>query len=467
LSNALEVMADAGMREFASPSRRSDQTDDYELPLLVSLSLGWLRLPCIEHFDIQPAGNTKEAFREGNSRMKRLGCILALALAVTALVPIAFGQECGPGEGAALRAILKDKKLAQENPDEFNWRVLALISTPVKSRPFVASNHQTLTPNNVLWETWADDAYTFPRHPDTHRRPTWCGRNSNIELQPDPLMKFFVERPVEHELIGGGFQDATAPPDSSGEEVRRNKDSFQFIMNNGLWYQEGLAKAGFDAQGKRRKTTLKFPGGSIEIKAFWMTISDSQKGSYHWNYGHNGKLYGLHSLHIITKTLDHWTWATWEHIDNVPRCDVIGCFDSFGSIPHVVPSGEVPAQGYPPGQLTPELLKVLRHAGVRPEWQNYRLKGSQVDPLNRQLLGNSIMEGKYLSTGSCISCHSRASIRCTGQADSQLGFNPDHTGPNGVLEQLPADEYATGFVWAFFLAKPVNPNSVSCQPAAQ
>jgi hypothetical protein len=399
--------------------------------------------------------------------MKRLASILVFAWTATAVIPAAFAQGCGPGEGAALRALLKNRTLAQQNPDEFNWRMLALISTPVTSEPFVASNRQTLTHNNVLWETWADDAYTFPSNPDPKKKPSWCGRNSTIQLAPDPLINLLAERPAEDPLIGGGFQNATTPPNISGEEVRRNKVAFQFIMDNDLWYQEGLAKAGFDAQGKRRETTLAFPDGSIEIKAFWMKISEAQKSSFHWNYGQNGNLYGLLSLHIITRTLDHWTWATWEHIDNIRRCDVIGCFDSYGSTPHVVPLGEMPLHSYPPGQLTPELLTVLGDAGVRPEWQNYRLKGSQVDPLNRRLLGNSMMEGNYLSTGSCISCHSRASIRCNGQADSQLGLNPDHTGPNGALEQLPADEYATGFVWAFFLAKPVNPNGVSCKPATQ
>jgi hypothetical protein len=403
--------------------------------------------------------------------MSILKCIFSLALVALAIAPTAMSQGCGPIESSALRALLKDTKLAREHPDEFNWKVFALISYPVKSKPFVANNHQTLLPNNVLWETWADDDYTFPSSPNPKIRRTWCGRNSTIQLSPDPLAKFFEKRLLEVDArlsdvdtIGGGFQNATGPDAFGGEEVRRNKTAFTFIAGHNLWYQEGLARSGFDAQGKMRKAPLNFPKGSIEIKAVWKTIFESQKGTYHWNYGQNGQLYGLLSLHIITKTLDKWTWATWEHVDNLRRCDEIGCSDSYGSQPAIVPSAEALGHAYPPGNLTPNVLKLFRDAGVKPEWQNYRLKGSQVDPMNKRYLGNTQMEGSYLPTASCISCHARASVRCNGQTDVQLGLNADKTGPNGSLDTLPSDQYPTDFVWAFFLAKPVNPNRKSCLP---
>jgi hypothetical protein len=45
---------------------------------------------------------------------------------------------------------------------------------------------------------------------------------------------------------------------------------------------------------------------------------------YHVNSA-GGKQYALVSMHVISKMVPNWTWATFEHKDNPGRCDVIGC----------------------------------------------------------------------------------------------------------------------------------------------
>src|SRR5262249_10687660 len=131
-------------------------------------------------------------------------------------------------------------------------------------------------------------------------------------------------------------------PLGQNEEVRRNKATFDFIISNGLWYTEGIRKF-FGAGG-----SVVFPSDSIEIKAHWKPIQESDKSRFHWNVDSNGKLFGLTALHIISKTIPNWTWATFEHVDNLGRCDVIGCNDAFGAQDKFVPPATKVDQPYAP-----------------------------------------------------------------------------------------------------------------------
>ena len=109
--------------------------------------------------------------------------------------------------------------------------------------------------------------------------------------------------------------------------MRRNKASFDFIISNNLWYTQGLAAA------FTLGNTINFPVNAIEVKARWIPIQQSQKSQFHWNYDSTGTLYGLVALHVMTKALPNWLWATWEWSGNAGRCDYIGCNDSFGVTP--------------------------------------------------------------------------------------------------------------------------------------
>ena len=122
-----------------------------------------------------------------------------------------------------------------------------------------------------------------------------------------------------------------------GEETRRNKPDFDFIVQNNLFKVSGLRTA-FDA-GK----PIAFPVNSIEVKANWVEVGRLKEfngfsgtpieaaAAYHVN-STGGKQYALVSFHIISRLVPNWTWATFEHEDNPGRCDVIGCKDSFGAV---------------------------------------------------------------------------------------------------------------------------------------
>ena len=170
----------------------------------------------------------------------------------------------------------------------------------------------------------------------------------------------------------------------------------------------------------------------------------------------------LLSFHISTKDVPQWMWATFEHVNNPGRCDFTGCNDSFG---YESPDANRPAgtaanftaphsrsdqlgqattifslgEPYPSGPISTALKPLFEATGIGTTdqkaleptpsdkgWLSYRLKGTQVNFTNMMgrptRLGNSVTEGGFMATSSCVSCHARASIMVpAGQ--------PDHTAP--------------------------------------
>lgn len=110
-------------------------------------------------------------------------------------------------------------------------------------------------------------------------------------------------------------------------------------------------------------------------------------------------------------------------------------------------------------------------------WRSYRLKGSQTeftDSMGRTtLLGNSVTEGGFMGTSSCIGCHSRAASGDKGPIPPPLGVFVNELSETGYGQShrgIPvADWYhrsgqppalqalQTDFVWGFLAANCVTP----------
>jgi hypothetical protein len=303
------------------------------------------------------------------------------------------------------------------NPDKFNWQQFVIIN---KNAGIAAH------PSDSVWETWASDADTFPNPASmpSGAKPVWPDPNAACTKTLHPSFQRILSKRSE-----GTITPDLLPVDiNGGEEVRRNKDTFDFIINSGYWTRDGLKKA--FANG----TIISAPITSIEIKANWVPANDGDESNFHVNTDCQNKKFKLVALHLITKALPNWTWATFEHVDNVGRCDFIGCRDSFGSQTTLTPPNREPSGnkslilGKTYGasatcDKTPALLKLFSDAGLDAKvWSNYCLKGSQVDfataagePIR---LGNSITEAGFVSTSSCMTCHVRASVN--GEGKNQL-----------------------------------------------
>lgn len=318
--------------------------------------------------------------------------------------------------------------LAMNNPDQFNWEVFARVCRKAATQSPVPGTNATT--NNALWETWADDPYTFPSNPDPKNPPKFpADQQVNIKrLVPSTqqtLRNHLLKRPAIAMVSLGGE-----------EEVRRNKESFDFIIQNNLWYKEGQAENFSKRTANGNYTPIAFPTGAIEVKAMWKKIQEADKPNFHWNYDADGVLYGMTAFHIMTKAIPNWTWATWEWVGNPGRCADMGCHDAFG----VTPANVDPHPGatglhspattdttYPAGELTAELLQLFKRYGLGDEWKNYRLKGSQIDWTDATgrptFVGNSITENGFVNTSSCLTCHANASFDKKGDYNPSLGFD--------------------------------------------
>jgi hypothetical protein len=313
--------------------------------------------------------------------------------------------------------------LAIHHPDLLAWKLFIEINAP--------ANNGT---NDVVWETWASDDETFPAQPDPAKPPPWPGPRSRIKTLRPPVK-------LTRMKLTPGQKAPQIAPNGNTEEVRRNKETFDFIMANHLWYLQGLTAA-FAAGNP-----IDFPTPSIEVKARWKPIAEADKPRFHWNVDKSGKLFGLIALHISSKTLPNWFWATFEHVDNPDRGAVLGCQDSFGVTPPRTCNATV----------SEHLKKLFAEANFGSRWLNYRLDGTQTEFLDStgrpNRMGNSIIEDGAVAQSSCVTCHAMARVDASkigdfqfvvGAPDPALFYNPD-----GTRKSLQLD-----FVWGFLFAKP-------------
>ncbi len=230
--------------------------------------------------------------------------------------------------------------------------------------------------------------------------------------------------------------------------------TFDFIVQNNLYKVSGL-RAAF---GK----TISFPVDSIEVKANWIPVADVPAFTlnrvtpadvpqvFHVNTGSDGKQYALIAMHVISKLVPNWTWATFEHQLNPARCDILGCKDAFGAAqPNVAPNRQA-GRGYPPCAKTAALTTMINAAKWDPAYVNYCLKGSQTDQVDNTGLdirvGNSITEEGFVDRASCMTCHGRAGWDRNGQATSKAGFD----GPLAPLGPINPIWY-----WSFHASPPI------------
>lgn len=350
-----------------------------------------------------------------------LGCVLVplVVSAADAPVPVPSGVVVSHQQPP----IGSDAALAASFPDKYAWKLFLSI---VQKAPQQVPVGNGLATNDAIWETWPDDAWTFPTNPDPAHPPQWP---SGTAKPAKRLAKGFAAHGLAKAKTSAA-KPGVGPdvPDSGGEEVRRNRATFEYVVKNNLWFQEGL-QAFFQRAAASSNlvqfasNSLNFPIDAIEVKGNWVPILESQKSQYHWNRNADGQILGLVAMHITSKALPNWFWCTFEWTGNPGRGDYIGIHDSFGlKQPHTPSNTDQLNQVYPAGDLTPELLAQFKAAGLEgewaDEWQHYRLKGSQIDftdATGRPLvLGNSVTEAGFVPTASCITCHARAAVTSAG-----------------------------------------------------
>lgn len=303
---------------------------------------------------------------------------------------------------------------AVNSPDEVAWSLFLQVNQPTSS-------------GASTFETWASDTETFKPN------PTWPTGVVTLKLHA-PVIPALGKA---MKLKGAAFHIELAPGAGSGisEETRRNKPAFDFIVTNKLFSKSGLAAA----FGK----TVSFPVESLEVKANWLPVSDvphftlnrvaaADVGKFfHISSDAAGNKYALLSMHVISKQVPNWTWATFENQFNPSRCDILGCRDNFGATKPVVSPNASAGSGYPPCEKTDELRQMFKNVNADSVFVSYCLKGAQVDFTDNTGLairvGNSITENGFVQYSSCITCHSSAGWDNVGAMVHSAGF----FGPGG------------------------------------
>ncbi|PKA38775.1 hypothetical protein CWR43_36400 [Rhizobium sullae] len=164
----------------------------------------------------------------------------------------------------------------------------------------------------------------------------------------------------------------------------------------------------------------------MEVKANWVPADEVDSADYYVSEAPDGKKYALIAMHISSKVLPNWTWATFEHQNNPGRCDYTGCHDAYGAVVADVDANDVPDRPYSACAKNDALKAMMGSAGLSPVWEHYCLKGSQTDFVSATglptHLGNSVTEAGFADTSSCITCHARAAVNAKGIKTTPAGF---------------------------------------------
>lgn len=330
--------------------------------------------------------------------------VAALALcAASAVAADAASNVPGAGENAAFDA-----------PARLAWRQFVWANAPVAPAGPAGAPA-------VLWESWAAAEEVFA---DPHAVPQWPSTVASAGTEPGLL---------QQALLTAVLDDGTPPDErwprlavahatAERGEVRFNRTAFDWIVLKQLWYLEGQQNW-FDLHAAGQPVDVDFPGGSVLVKAAWKPIGEGETGRFHWRR-ENGRLLGLTALHLTSKILPGWFWATFEHVDNPGRA-AVAHRDPFG-----LDGGEPSAA----------LLALMREAGLDPAvWANYRLDGTQTEYIDLAgapiVLANSVIEAGFTALSSCRTCHVRATI---GERGQRLPFATVVGAPEPAWFETPA-----------------------------
>jgi len=300
---------------------------------------------------------------------------------------------------------------------------------------------------------------------------------------------------------------------------------------NGLAHKFKTQKDAINSNAPYRPVgvRIEYPIGSVMFKSDWLYEAEAKKLGMHNNSEHpyitqymkspvgdndsHRFREGIHYLVAITaasKDLPSWHWYAIEHVDNPGRCDYTGCNDSYGyTTANVIPKGFaknftkplmqsdglksaspifVTGEVYQSGKINPELNTIYKKLGIaitnnknpkQPSignraWLSYRLKGTQTEFVTvdgvKTVMGNSVTEGGFVNSSSCMTCHSQASVNAAGRPgvnsigfSSQLNLFGYPRSTNGVPH--PDWFYQTGtntpqavqtdFVWGILFAQDI------------
>jgi hypothetical protein len=257
----------------------------------------------------------------------------------------------------------------------------------------------------VVWQTWKTGPEVYKA--DGTEPKAWLDKDFGLR-SPQNFQQFSIK---------ARLPDISSDSTFGLEEVVLNKATFDYVVNNKLYNINGQLAFYLTDQ------VMKFPTASMELKVKWRKIADTdyEKARYHWQYITTifGKkvskdLYGLVSIHITSKVLANWFWATFEHIDNRGQ-------KHPGDDGWLLPSRDKFACSLPPYDCEQAPVNIGLEGT---KWEYFLLRGTQTDYYDENgkasLLANSNVERGFQLSSSCITCHSLASMGPIDFKDSSM-----------------------------------------------
>jgi hypothetical protein len=332
---------------------------------------------------------------------------------------------------------------AGSSMEQTAWQLFVAATCPVNNTQYPY----------VTWEKWIEQAELYK----TPGAVKAFGTSQRPRFHMSPLARIVEEKRRKGnkraevlipQAANEGCNSNTWSKRTICEEARINPDAQSYIVSQGLVTKKGQI-AFINA-----KKTFDFTAPAVEIKADWIKLNScsSPPKDVHVEQV-NGSCYALGGIHLISKLIDKWIWATFEPQNtttNPQRCVVLGCNDPWGSNPPTTQGSST--------QLTAALADLMTQANLAPEWRNYRLDGVQTDFLSDgkpTRLGNSIIEGDNaalpaggpatMKVSSCITCHNFSTINTQGDS-----MTPDFIIGKPTIKP----GYDTrDFVWSLALAR--------------
>lgn len=341
-------------------------------------------------------------------------------------------------DGPCWKAELQDTQMALFEPDRYAWELFKELNHPARLWSKCPDPKKKLGDEGpVLWETWRNIAPENERSiflpggadPGPWRKPIDDKFTvaSLFESTSEPIIRTLTDlvvpvnlsRPRQNKTLMSHkdwrqnhrfLVTKEAIEDRSGSEIRLNRASYLHIRENQLYNHDVLtARAARGDAG-----SLNLPADTKEIKVRWMEITPEDKPRYHWvefeDENGSRQIWGLTALHISTKDLPNWYWATWEHVDTKPLWETT-----------TVDAWACPEN--PQGcDTVPDEIKGTK-------WEFMRMRGTQVNFVDVRghptLLTNAQIEDGIQDRSSCITCHAEAAMTPKGvyqpQSDAYLG----------------------------------------------
>lgn len=315
--------------------------------------------------------------------------------------------------------------------------------------------------DSLTVETWTEQCQL---NPDAIGCPSAASATVGTKAGANGNLRVLHGSPAAEKMAGSDCSAMTTtpvggyPPPSNltrnatfCEEVHVSPPEAAFLKRSGL-----TTLIGQQTYGNTHGMGINFPGtgmneirrdlDSVEVKLDWApatsfgepTFTCPDPTSHLYTETINGTCYALVGIHITSKSMIRWLWATFEpnsDITNPNRCDpkLYGaCLDSWGT---------TSSQPYGKGQTaqqSPELHQAMAAAHLNSAFNNYFLTGVQTEFVyggKPTVLGNSFVEfNQRVPPGqsSCITCHQYAVFDgkrpAPGLAEDNFG-RPPHGWP--------------------------------------